>query len=246
MPRYASALITRLEHYVPLASEEIAAVECLERDEVKMARGSQLLNGDTGSGSIFVLRAGWAVLRTQQRRGQSSIANVFLPGDLIGLANVGTAATPHPVTMQTAGTVARFDRASFPDLWRTQPRLMSLITSIGGLHHIALQDKVFALTRLDAVERMMFFLLGLRARLAISIGGMGDRFHLPFNQQEIGDILGITSVYVNKLLRQLSEAGDIEVDRPYIRLLRREEWIARLEFVDRFAELDTTWFPQAA
>ncbi|MFQ6549815.1 Crp/Fnr family transcriptional regulator [Aestuariibius sp. 2305UL40-4] len=246
MSRYTSSLLIRLERYLSLLEDERTAVARLEKAELRLDRGTVLLERGEASEKFYVLKSGWAVVRTQPRRGHSSIARIYLPGEVIGFAEIGLSVTPHTVVMQTDGTVGAFGKDHLPELWVHHPRLMSLLTALSSLDQIALRDQIFTLTRLDARDRLIYFLLSLRSRLAVSIRGMGDRFQLPFNQQELGDVLGITSVYVNKILRQLSDAGEIEIDRPYIRLLEREKWIAHVDFIDRFAEVDTSWFPRAA
>ncbi len=246
MSRYSSSLLIRLERYLALQDAERETVAGLEKSELRLDKGDILLDRGQVSKQIYVLKSGWAVVRTQPSRGLSSIARIYLPGEVIGFAELGLLETPHTVTMQTSGIVGTFDKGRLPQLWIEHPRIMSLLTALSSLDQIAMRDQIFTLTRLDARDRMMYFLLSLRSRLAVSIMGMGDRFHLPFNQQEIGDVLGITSVYVNKILRQLSENGDIEIDRPYIRLAKREDWIRQVNFIDRFAEVDTSWFPKVA
>ncbi len=66
---------------------------------------------------------------------------------------------------------------------------------------------------------------------------------MPFSQVEIGQAVGLTSIYINKLLRRFVENGEIEIERPYVRLLKREQWEKDCEFVNPFVDMDTSWFP---
>ena len=73
---------------------------------------------------------------------------------------------------------------------------------------------------------------------------MGNRLQVPLSQAEIGQAVGLTSIYVNKLLRRFVENGEIEIERPYLRLLDRERWEKDCEYVNPFVDMDTSWFPQ--
>jgi len=63
-----------------------------------------------------------------------------------------------------------------------------------------------------------------------------DRFPLPFSQQEIGDALGLTAIYVNRIVRRLEKSGELTRAHPYIRLNNRNAWEDRLKFRNRYAE----------
>jgi CRP-like cAMP-binding protein len=148
--------------------------------------------------------------------------------------------------MQTDGVVCPFPRKGLAPLITDYPRLAALLIAVGSLDQIALRYHAASLGAMDATMKMKFFLLHLRSRLAVANVGLGNRFRVPFSQVEIGQAVGLTSIYVNKLLRSFIAKGEIEIERPYFRLLQREEWEADVEFTDAFREMDTSWFPPAS
>ncbi len=121
-----------------------------------------------------------------------------------------------------------------------------MLNALSSIDQIALRDQCAALGLMTAEDRLIQFLLQLRARLEIGDADIGDRFHLPFSQAEIGEAVGMTPVYVNKLLRKLSTDGLIRVERPYMRLLDRVALENQVAFRNRFDQLDHSWFPKAA
>ena len=74
---------------------------------------------------------------------------------------------------------------------------------------------------------MADFLLEMRDRLAAAGLGSSDRFPLPVTQEAMADLLGLTSVHINRTLQALRRDG----------LLELRSGVARLGDVDRLAEL---------
>lgn len=239
-----SCLVSRLERYVSLTEPEIGFLLRMEEREKPLKAGQIVVNQGSNCGGVFVLKYGWAVVRSQPVRGRSSILRIYLPGEVIGLGELGPSTAPHEIHMQTDGTVCPFPRDGLAELMRDLPRLSALLTGLSSLDQIALRDQCTALGLMTAEDRLIQFLLQLRARLAVADVGLGNRFHLPFSQAEIGEAVGMTSVYVNKLLRKLSDEGRIKVERPYIRLLDRNGMETQVGFVDRFTGVDQSWFPK--
>ena len=241
-----SCLVTRLSRYVELTRSERSVLAGLEESERKLGARQVILNRGQRTDGLCVLKEGWAIVRSRSVRGRSHILRVYLPGEVIGLGELGLARAPHTISMHTDGVVCPFPREGLPELMMRAPRLSALLNALASLDQIALRDHCAALGLMTAEDRLIQWLLQLRARLAVADEGIGDRFRLPFSQAEIGEAVGMTPVYVNKLLRKLSEEGRIRVERPFITLLDREGLENQVNFSDVFGELDHSWFPDAA
>ena len=240
-----SCLVTRLSRYAPIGSREAQFLARMELAEERLPAGGVIQKAGEPVDAVFVLKQGWAVQRAQLRGGRTAILRVNLPGELMGFAEIGPTTAAHTLAMKTEGTVCRFPRAGLTSLFRDVPRLAALFTAVGSLDHVALGDKAAALGLYTAEERLVHFLLDLRARLAVSTPGIGNRFRLPFSQVEIGQAVGLTSIYVNRLLRNMVREGQIEIERPYVRLLDRAGMERRIGYADHFRSLDTSWFPSS-
>ncbi|HUD93362.1 helix-turn-helix domain-containing protein [Sphingobium sp.] len=74
----------------------------------------------------------------------------------------------------------------------------------------------------SALERLAAFLLDLHDRL-VATGAVTDGgFDFPLTQQQLGDLLGLTTVHVNRSLRRLDETG-------YLRRSRRRMFIQSIQ-----------------
>jgi len=217
----------------------------MEKDEQPQLKGRHVVRvGDLTEG-VMVLKAGWAVVKADSSDGSSQILRVYLPGEVMGLAEIGTTHASHRVVMQTDGIICPFPRQGLSPLFSDYPRLSALLAALSSLDQTALRHHAGSLGSMDATNRLKFWLLQLRSRLEVANVGLGNRFRVPFSQVEIGQAVGLTSIYVNKLLRGFVADGEIEIDRPYVRLLKRDQWEKHCEFVNAFTDMDTSWFPPA-
>ncbi len=235
-----SCLVKRLSRYIRLTDNEAAYIASIEQDEVPLVAG-QSLEGIIDSG-LSVLSEGWAYTAYNGAT-RRQITRIFLPGEMIGLAELAVRRSGHEVRMQTDGRLCRFPKRKIGDLIETLPRLAALFVALSGLDQVALRDRLGVLATAPAEERLFHLMLDLRARLSVENVGSGKRFRMPFTQEEIGSAIGTTSVTVNKILKRLRESGAIEIDRPYYRILDREGMATRIGFVDRYDEIDMSWFP---
>lgn len=242
---YHSCLVSRLSRFVTLTDHECAFIADMEKDEHPRKKGRPVVSvGDITEG-IMVLKAGWAVVKADSADGRSQILRVYLPGEVMGLAEIGSSHANHRIVMQTDGMICPFPRKGLAPLYSDFPRLGALLASLGSLDQIALRHHASSLGSMDATNKLKFWLLQLRSRLEVANVGLGNRFQVPFSQVEIGQAVGLTSIYINKLLRGFVDNGELEIDRPYYRLLKRDEWERDCEFINAFVDMDTSWFPPA-
>jgi CRP-like cAMP-binding protein len=241
-----SCLVTRLGRYVELTPDERAFLARMEESERKLGARQVVINRGQRTDGLHVLKRGWAIVRSRSVRGRSHILRIYLPGEVMGLGELGTQTAPHTISMHTEGVVCPFPREGLAELMARAPRLSALLHALSSIDQIALRDQCAALGLMTAEDRLIQWLLQLHARLCVANEGMGDRFRLPFSQAEIGDAVGMTPVYVNKLLRKLTEEGRLRIERPDVILLDREGLVNQVDFADVFAEIDHSWFPAAA
>lgn len=240
-----SAHANRLNQFMRLTDCEIDFLALLERSDRQVTKGTHLVNIGGNADKIFIVKSGWAVLKSYTKQRGNQILRIYLPGEIIGFAEFGSARATHQITMQTDGVISEHNRKDFHQRMSDHPRLAALLLAVSSLDLNALRNHVTHLSAMDAKSNLKLFLLQLRSRLHGKKIGEGDRFEVPFSQVEIGQCVGLTSIYVNKLLRQFVAQGELEIERPYFKLHSRQEWESDTDFVDAFADLDTSWFPLA-
>lgn len=156
---------------------------------------------------VYRLRSGWAARLRYLRDGRSQISGILLPGDLVAVRAIFLDAQPDEIATLTDCEFDVVERAVLHDTALADPALML------RLHWQTLEDErrlhnwLIALARGRAEERMALLLLDIRGRLALSglIAPDAEEIPWPLTQHELGEILGLTAVHVNRTLRVLRE-----------------------------------------
>lgn len=190
---------------------------------------------------VYVVQHGWAALRGARDGGRSPILRIFLPGEIIGLAEIGLARVQQDVVMLTEGLLSVVPRSAILVSMRAQPRLWPMIVSLAGAELAAAQNRAILFDHATAEDRLIHLLLDIRSRLAVAGVGDGNRFPLPMNQTEIGEATGMTGIYVNRLMGRMVRDRRIEVQRPYVRLLDRAGFEERIAALDLAPVAETVW-----
>ena len=87
------------------------------------------------------------------------------------------------------------------------PRLATAILWAASRDEAMVVEHLVGIGRRDPDPRMAHFLLELGARLALVGLGSKDGYACPLTQYLLADALGLSAVHVNRILRQLREAG---------------------------------------
>ncbi|MES2969303.1 MAG: Crp/Fnr family transcriptional regulator [Pseudomonadota bacterium] len=204
-------------------------------------RHEALCRAGTPSDMLYVIQHGWAATRGPREQGRSPILRIHLPGDIVGLGDVGLGAVPQDVVMLTEGRVHAVPRTALAMVLQQTPHLWPLLLSLSNAELVLAQNRAILFDRACAEDRLIHLLLDLRARLAVEGVGDGNRFPLPMNQQEIGEATGMTGIYVNRLMGKLVREKRIEVQRPYVRLLDRAGLEVRMGFIELAPALSLSW-----
>jgi len=142
------------------------------------------------------------------------LLDLLLPGDFAGFehALVGEA-NARLVAAETltyrALTMDQFDKL-------TKKRVVWIGIAAALMQERSRMDRLAAIRRLEARERIAAFLLDLYDRLR-RLGLVSQpRFNLPLTQGNAADYLGMTPEHFNRTLADMRDAGLVEIDRRVI------------------------------
>jgi len=207
-PTDISPAVTRLSALAPIGSEGLAALDEVQRQRRKVAAHREVT---LGSGNrVGLVLSGWAARVRHWSDGRRQIMHVLLAGDLFDMEqapdSVSTIALtpveicPMPQVGADEGLAAAF----------AQSRVLERLYLF---RHIA------RLGRLNAVDRLTDWLLETRDRLALAGLTNGNGFGLPLTQETLADLLGLTSVHVNRTLQLLRRDNVLEWSGGALRLI---------------------------
>ena len=238
-----SCLAEHLSHYVELTEDDKARLAQFEEEERDYDRATDIYHAGEKRERLFAVKKGWLYSYVDFADGRRQIVKVHTPGDVIGYPDL--AYEKATTSLRAAGecTICPFPKRHVKDVLRGSPRLAALLLTVALRDEVVLIDTLRAMGRMSARERISYFLLDMLARLRVMHGAQLRAYHLPLSQTEIGDVIGLTNVYVSKTLGRLEAAGSIRRQGGQIEILEEAELTRLADFTDRYATLDTSWFP---
>lgn len=170
-------------------------------------RDVQLIRAGDTQAPLLKILSGWTFRYSLLANGRRQILSVGLPGDLIGLDTLLTRIPSYPV--QCAGTVLYYliDRERAQALaaekeWFRRQALQALIED-----RATAQLSLARLGQCNAEERVASVLLDLYRRLEARGLAIAGSFTLELTQTHLADIVGLTSVHLNRVLQRLKGRG---------------------------------------
>lgn len=208
-----SPFARKLSAFVQLSEGDLAVLAGLYRRRRTFPVGADIIHQGQSDPSAYVLISGWAASYKVLPDGTRQIVDFQLPGDLIGLRSVLFRTSDHnvePVTPILACELVRSEILS--DVSRS-PHLATAVLWAALRDEAQVVEHLIDLGRRSAGVRMAHFLLELGSRLQLV--GMATRagYECPLSQYHLADALGLSSVHVNRVLRDLREAGLVTFQR---------------------------------
>ena len=88
-----------------------------------------------------------------------------------------------------------------------------------------LVERLVSLGRRDAIRRTAHFLLELWTRTTLVSEGTPEGFRCPLSQGVLAELLGITPIHLNRVLRQMREAHLLTFRDGWVRILDHKRLI---------------------
>ena len=114
------------------------------------------------------------------------------------------------------------------------------------LENVALSDRLKCLGRCTGEGKLAGLLLEILYRLRITNPHMTNSFEVGLTQSDIGDAIGLTNVHVSRLFAVMKNAGLVDRDDKCYTILDEEYLQDVAHYTNRFAAIDTSWFPASA
>ncbi|QAY77581.1 Crp/Fnr family transcriptional regulator [Sphingosinicella sp. BN140058] len=200
-------LIAKLRRLAPIDDADEAALLALPHRVGRARARDYLVREGSRPQECCALLEGYAARSKLGFNGGRQIVSFHIPGDLLDIQHLFLERADHNVQVISEATL----------LWVSMPALRALATerpAIGtALWRDALIDAsifrewILNVGRRDAKSRIAHMLCEFIVRRSAAGLGTPEHTRLPFTQEEIGDATGLTSVHVNRMLRELAEAG---------------------------------------
>lgn len=205
-----SAFLRSLERRDSLSDDEIKIISELPSRPAVFAAGEEIVVEGSRLKESCLVTAGFAARSQSLRSGERQITAVHVPGDFVDLHSMLLLVMDHSVVALGPCKVAFVPHEAIKVVTETKPhlaRMFWLSTVIDG----AIQRTwITCLGRRSAEQHLAHLICELYVRLEVAGAASGFIFEFPVTQAQLGDVLGLSVVHVNRKLQDLRAAGLVE------------------------------------
>jgi CRP-like cAMP-binding protein len=182
--------VARLLQHVDLTQSDLSSLNAVIDGEVSISRRRDLFRKGRLSATSCCATA-------------SGRFNVVLPGDIVGIPASFLDRAAYSVTAVTDVTMTVCALDAYVQLCYRRPQFGLALSWIAVQEATTYAEHIIDVGRRTPIERLSHFLLELHARLH-AIGRAGKtRFELPFSQEVMADVLGMSLPHLNRMMQRL-------------------------------------------
>lgn len=208
----SSCSLRGCSRFLRLKAEQQAIIARLLQKQKPVPERAEIVEAGKPA-ELYTLYDGWACRYMALPDGRRQIINFLLPGDIIGFDGALFGEVRYSVVMLTSGVLCCFGRQTIGTLLETSPEFGKYLLTSAVAEIRTLEQRIFALGRKSAVEKIAIQLLELYLRLeAINRTVPGSpSCSFPLTQRHLADATGLTPTHVNNTLQQLRGEGIVSL-----------------------------------
>jgi CRP-like cAMP-binding protein len=233
MSERQNSLVVKLSRFLTPSPEEISAIQKLQSSRQIHGPRSELVQEGQRKWPVLIVCDGWCCSFKKLTDGSRQIIDFLLPGDIFVIGSGPLPSSDRGFATVTAAEIAEVPPSVLSATFRQWPRIGSAMRWAMSRQAAILAEHLVNIGRRSALIRTAHLLLELEARLMLIDHGTDTGFTCPLTQQDLADALGLTTIHINRTLRDLRQRGLLAFQNSHV------------EFIDRAALADLTQFSPA-
>src|SRR5215470_11022670 len=195
--------VARLSRLMNLGANDLAALTLIINSERLVKKRQDLVVVGSEYHNLCFVKDGYAIRYKLLRNGKRQILNVILPGDVIGFPVSFFDRSIYSVVAVSDLTCSICPLDSYVRLCYEQPRFGLALSWLAAHEAAIYAEHIVDLGRRTPLERLAHFLLEIHARLLAVGRAEKTSFDLPFSQEVMADVLGLSVPHLNRVMQQL-------------------------------------------
>jgi CRP-like cAMP-binding protein len=206
-------MLRKLQLWTPLDDDDRAALLGLPHIVRRLGPHQLIARDGEKCTTACVVLGGFVMRHKIAGNGGRQILSLHMAGDLVDLHNSLLDVADHNVQAIDAVEAAFIPVEAVKAIAADHPAIGRAMWRETLVEGSIFRESLLNIGRRDARARTAHFLCEIALRLETA--GLGSRreFELPLTQEHLGDLLGLTSIHINRTLRALGEDGIIERNR---------------------------------
>jgi CRP-like cAMP-binding protein len=157
------------------------------------------------------VESGFASRYKLLRNGKRQIVNLIMPGDVVGLPGSFVEKACYSVVALSDMKVQVCSLSSYVGLCYKRPLFGLALSWLAVQESITCAEHAINTGRRTPSERLAHLLLEVHSRLEAVGLASNDSFDLPFSQEVMSDVLGLSVPHLNRTLAKLRSDGLIDI-----------------------------------
>lgn len=203
----SDSLALKLGGFFAVSEDIRRLMRALCADIASFAPGEPIVDQGADYGSVYLVESGWVIRSRVLESGARQIVNVAIPGDFVALNALLFRQSDFAHVCKTPVSAFRMEPATVREALSRAPALASALFWVNAHEASILAERIVSLGRRSARERAAHVLCEFIARLEIIRRVEFPELAIPISQEDFADILGISPVHMNKVLRGLERDG---------------------------------------
>ena len=223
-------LLTRLRRYDHVSAEEEQALRDAAGDVIDVRRGRVIIRAKMEQTCSSLLVSGFVHRFTDLKDGRRQSVQLSVPGDFIDLHSLLMKELDHEIGALSDCRLLRFPHERLLEVLKHHPhlgRLLWLSTLIDAAIH---RQWIVSMGVRSAASRLAHLFCEIQVRLdGVGIGNPWG-FDLPLTQVELAELLGMTPIHMNRMIRELRDDKILTFKGKVVRIHNWENLIKLAEF----------------
>lgn len=238
MISYSSPLARKLGAFADLTAQELSVLSDLHARRKTFSSGHDMVHQGQPEQSAYILADGWVCSYRLLASGSRQIVDFQIPGDFLGLRTILCRTAGHSIEPLTVVKASAVSANELMDVFTQNPRLGTAVLWAASRDDAMVVEHLVGIGRRNAVERTAHLLLELGARLTLVGLGTKAGYDCPLSQYLLADALGLSSVHVNRVLRELREDGLLTFRNGRVNLTNFSGLVALADFNQDYLDQD--------
>lgn len=231
-------MVQRLERRSPLNPADRETLLGLPHQVKKLPVGAHVVRDAEVPEHCALLLSGFAYRYKLTGEGGRQIISLHCAAEFLDAQNSFLGVADHSVQMLTEGELALMPVGILQELALTRPAIARALWIDSLIDASIFREWVVNVGRRDSRSRVAHLLCEFSLRLEAAGLASNHRYELPMTQEQLADAVGLTSVHVNRVLKQLAAEELIRRDRRSIMIVDWDRMRQAGDFNERYLHHD--------
>ncbi|MAT96178.1 MAG: hypothetical protein CL608_03470 [Anaerolineaceae bacterium] len=203
----------KVAQFCQLRADEIPVLSGMIRETRAFDADTEFVREGDSQDDCLIVLDGWGCKYKTLEDGTRQIIHFPILGDFVGVHARLFKAADHSFATITPSKLGVFSAERLQEVIQSHPRLGQAILWSAARDEAIMVEHLVNVGRRNAIQRLSHFLLEICKRMDFAGLGAGGDYRCPLTQEHLADALGLTSIHVNRVLRQLRERNLVSLEK---------------------------------